>query len=301
MSEVILRKKFLPRHLLMINLGIAFLTLLSVIPVNLTMRRYGFEYDLVPFTTSMICCMLPLLLSFPFLSYSRQIMNRFSSRYRFFAKNLLKHIFFILLILITLSLVLYFYLHNPSIPLDIRYPFLLSIVAIPSSYLTTISVLVVIDMIGHSSESVNENTINIRNVFSWITFALIILLALSQFFIFVGMIVVGICFAVYLCLFIITMIIFVKNEKRKKILSSEEISKPFSVSFLIIIYVLVTLVYFALLILYMVFLVKGYLIINFDEYYSGFFLAIQGSYVLFLIIFYSVIYGFIVKKKTFNL
>lgn len=297
MSNDTIRKKMLPRHFLIMNLAIVFLALLSVIPVNLTMRRYGFEYDLVPFTTSLICCMLPLLLTFPFFNYSRRLINKFTYRYRFLRKKFLLQIFFFLSTMVSLSLVMYFYLQNPSIPFPTRYPFILSMVAIPSSYLTTFSTLLVVEMLSNYQEVEREKTKDYTKIFSWITFVLIILLTLSQFCIFVALIMVGICFAIYLCFFIISIVKFVINEKDKKTETDEAISKPFYSWIMIVIYALVTLVYYVFIILYMVFLVKGYLIINFNEFYSGFFLAIQGSYVLLLIIFYSVIYVLIAKKK----
>jgi hypothetical protein len=90
---------------------------------------------------------------------------------------------------------------------------------------------------------------------------------------------------------------FLRREKEKKTVESEVIPKPFFGRILLIEYFLITIIYYTLMILLIVFLVKGYLVINFREFYSGFFLAIQGSYVLFLIIFYSIIYSIMKKKK----
>ncbi len=300
MSDIVMRKRKKSKQLLAMNLGIVFLALLTVIPVNLTMRRYGYSYDLVPFATSLICCVLPLLLSFPFINYSRQIINQYPTRYRFLSKKFRIYVLFILLMITSLSLVLYFYHQNPIISYQVRYPYILSMVAIPLSFLTSMSTLLVVEMFNRSQESEKKTPSIIWNILSWIAFALVILVSFSQFCIYIVFIVVGVCFGVYLCLFIIAMVKFVKNEKEKKIKENGTESKPVSSWIMIITYTLVTIAYFTLIILYMVFLVKGYLIINFDEFYSGFFLAIQGSYVLFLIIFYSTIYRIMIKKKMFD-
>ena len=276
------------------------IALLSVIPVNLNMRRYGFEYDLVPFATSIFCCILPLLISFPFFNYSRQRMNNSLNRYRFITTKSYTHISFIILIVLSLSLVLRFNFLSSSLPYAIKYPFILSCIALPLSYITTISTLIVIETLSLPENAEKKTATGYKIAFSWVMFSVIILSAASLFCIYLSYIVVGVSGFIYLCIFVIALINFLKREKEKKTIESDSVSKPISSLILLIVYSLITLVYYALMILLIVFLVKGYLIINFSEFYSGFFLAIQGSYVLFLIVFYSVIYWMMIKKKMFD-
>ena len=96
------------------------------------------------------------------------------------------------------------------------------------------------------------------------------------------------------------MVRFYKSEKEKMIPKKKIGKNPFYIIVLQVVYIGVTIAYCTLLILYMFVLTRGYLIINFKEYYAGFFLAIHGSYTLFLIVFYSVIYIVMRRKGLFE-
>ncbi len=191
-----------------------------------------------------------------------------------------------------------FYLIDPAVPYATKYPFKLSTIAITFSYFTTISTLIVIEQLPLSQNEVKKTDYNYKTALSWIVLVLVMLSAISPFNIYISFIIIGICGGIFLCLFVIAMIKFLKNEKEKKTEDINHVSKPLYYYILLIAFSLVTILYYTLMILYIVFLVKGYLIINFREFYSGFFLGIQGSYVLFLIIFYSIIYWIMIKKKV---
>ncbi|MHA1953873.1 MAG: hypothetical protein ACXAAM_05855 [Candidatus Heimdallarchaeaceae archaeon] len=293
-------RKLNPKYFFVIHLGISLLALLSVIPFNLNMRAYNFDYELVPYATSLFCILIPLLLSFPFFNYSRQKINQSSSRYKYFTRKSYIQMLFIVLILVSLSLVIRFYLIDPAVPYGTKYPFKLSTIAIPFSYFTIVSTLIVIEQLPLSQNEVKKTDYSYKTVLSWIVLVLVMLSAISPFNIYISFIIIGLCGGIFLSLFVVAMIKFLKNEKEKKTEDTNHESKPFYYYILLIVFSLVTILYYALIILYMVFLVKGYLIISFREFYSGFFLAIQGSYVLFLIIFYSVIYWIMIKRNEFG-
>ena len=107
----------------------------------------------------------------------------------------------------------------------------------------------------------------------------------------------GVIAFLFLGLFVYLMVVFIKKDKEKTSDEVEQKSKPLFVVILQIIFTIFTISYYILIVLYILFLTKGYLIINFDEFYPGFFLAIQGIYTLFLIVFYTIIYIIILKKK----
>ncbi|NPD90354.1 MAG: hypothetical protein HGN29_16700 [Asgard group archaeon] len=294
------RKTLNHKIFLAIYIGITLVALLLVIPNNLTMRGWGMNYYLVPFFTSLLCCLLPLFLSFPFFDLSRQKINRSLSRYKFFSKRTYTHLLFIIIIPVALYLVIHFYLSDPSPSYYLRFPFILSTIAIPISYITTISTMMVFEQLSLPENSVKQSDVRNKSVLTWIVFSLLILTTIFQSCELLSYFIYGITGAIYLIIFIIAFVLFLKKERVKLKQEDENTSKSLFMQILQFIYIIVTILYFSLIILYSVFLVKGYLIITFDEFYSGFFLAIQGSYVLFLIIFYSIIYWIMIRKKIFE-
>ena len=290
-------KKISLKNFFALFLLTSLVSLLSLIPLNLNMRLYSEFYSLVPFCSALHCCFLMILIPFPFLSLARKRINNSAGRYKYLTKKSYLHLFFIITIPISLIIVWIVNIIDPSFNFE---PLILSSISIPLSYISVISTLIILESISQQNNQIEESTKKQPVVLSWTIFSLVIFSAITQSFSFFSFIVFGFLAAYFIFRFIVEMIFFRDKENEKDVDTPFLVSKTSAIKILLAAYTFVTILFYTLQILYVLVLEKGYLVINFNEYYAGFFLAIQGSYVLFLLIFYTIIYLIMKKKNLFE-
>ena len=291
------KRKLKLSKLFIIYLVLCLISLLSVIPFNLMMGVYSLFYMLVPFSSSLMLLILPLFLSFPFFDLSRKLIMQSDYKYRFFRSRLTSKL--VLLILFVASFITSLVFFSPK-QYNLGTALNLCILGIVFGFFTAIPLMIIFDSFELSSHYSIKRDFIFKQKFIYVTFISIIVFTLTQFLLFLNWGLFGTAMIIVLALFIHLMIRFHKNEKEKLIPKKKTFENPFYLLILQVIYIGVTIAYCTLLILYMFVLTRGYLIINFDEFYAGFFLAIHGSYTLFLIIFYTIIYTIMRRKGLFD-
>ncbi len=300
MSENEIKKKKIRINLsklFIVYLVLCLISLLSVIPFNLSMRLYDFFYMLVPVSAAIMLLMLPLFVSFPFFDLSRKLIMQSDYKHRFIRSRLTSKI--ILLALFIASFIAALVFNSPT-TYDMRIALNLSLVGIIVGFLPTIPMMIVFDSFELSSNYSIKRDFNFNIRFIKIVLISVVTITITQFILLLNWGVFAAAAITLLVLFIVLMVRFYKNEKEKLIPKKKSRDNPLYMIILQIVYIGVTIAYCTLLILYMFILTRGYLIINFDEYYAGFFLAIHGSYTLFHIIFYSILYVIMRRKGLFD-
>jgi len=294
-NRILKKMKF--QNFLIIYLVICLISLLSVIPFNLLMSIYMWNYTLVPFSASLFLLLLLLLISFPFYDLSRQLIMRSDYKYRFIRSRLTSKIILVILFVAAFVASLVFYsptTHNMSLALR------LCISGILVGFLPTIPLMILFDTFDLPSNYSIKKNIDFNRKSTYIALVIIIVSTISQFFLFFNFAVFGVSASIFLSIFFILLYRFFKNEKEKLIPKKKITSLPLYLLVLQIVYILVTIAYCVIVILYMFALTRGYIIIYFKEFYSGLFLAIHGSFTLFHIVFYSILYTIMRRKGIFE-
>ena len=293
-KETIKGKLLKPSTFLVILLVFSLISLLSVIPLNLNMRSYGLSYYLVPAASSMLCGFLPLLIAFPFFILIKQKFSESNYRYRFLERKSYTNIFLITLVSVSFILCIAFSFPHTY---GMLIPVIFCNLSISLSFVTSISTMIVLESTYTDENYVKTKKKKYTNYLLYSTLALIILSTIIQFIVFINFFIFGILVPLFLSLFLYFMIIFLRKERTKSDSKSSHKNRTFYVLILKAVFLLFTAFYCIILVLYIFVLTRGYLIINFNEFYAGFYLAIQGSYTLFLIVFYTITYFTLLRNK----